>query len=453
MPNGTEQHEQRLVRPQYFNRQVVKDSDLNAAVHYSHHLMQRHQVLLHGWGVVVGLEVSVTPLETGDIRLNITPGTALSPQGATIVVNDAVQMDIDCATTPTQDCRDLRDIVLEDRTEETRVYICIRYDENDCDPQPGLPDYCAGQPNYAYTRLRDTYAILCLDERPDSVTPEKLYQQQYLDRLINGFYNPVPPELMDTLATPSAFSLPQSPWLVLATLVYIPQQNRWVRDYSERLEVLTQPRIQSLIGWAIGASMTLAHPDYRYQMYVDRAEEYRWRLLQRTTILADSAEGFSTREECLAEIELMKLTARGALVQDLRDDRDASRVINGCYFQIYDDAEQEIRWRFKQGDFIIADSGEGYDREERFLRDFHMMRRIVGGARITDYTQNAGTQRGVREVSGIGDVYATRLARTGINNLAFLSIADAREVSVALDVPLMTARRFITEANNLIVDE
>jgi uncharacterized protein YegP (UPF0339 family) len=258
---------------------------------------------------------------------------------------------------------------------------------------------------------------------------------------------------MDTLATPSAFSLPQSPWLVLATLVYIPQQNRWVRDYSERLEVLTQPRIQSLIGWAIGASMTLAHPDYRYQMYVDRAEEYRWRLLQRTTILADSAEGFSTREECLAEIELMKLTARGALVQDLRDDRDASRVINGCYFQIYDDAEQEIRWRFKQGDFIIADSGEGYDREERFLRDFHMMRRIVGGARITDYTQNAGTQRGVREVSGIGDVYATRLARTGINNLAFLSIADAREVSVALDVPLMTARRFITEANNLIVDE
>lgn len=56
----------------------------------------------------------------------------------------------------------------------------------------------------------------------------------------------------------------------------------------------------------------------KFQVEKDNAGEYRWRLrADNNEIIADSAEGYVRKADCLHGIELVKELAPGAEVEDL----------------------------------------------------------------------------------------------------------------------------------------
>jgi uncharacterized protein YegP (UPF0339 family) len=81
-----------------------------------------------------------------------------------------------------------------------------------------------------------------------------------------------------------------------------------------------------------------------FEVYRDRANEWRWRLVHRNgTILADSGEGYTRRNDANRAV-----------------DRLRERVTE-LEFDVYEDNAGEYRWRLRgTNDRIIADSGEGY---------------------------------------------------------------------------------------------
>ncbi len=55
----------------------------------------------------------------------------------------------------------------------------------------------------------------------------------------------------------------------------------------------------------------------KFQIFTDRAGEYRWRLrADNNQIIADSAEGYKAKSDCEHGIDLVKVLAPTAEVQD-----------------------------------------------------------------------------------------------------------------------------------------
>ena len=55
----------------------------------------------------------------------------------------------------------------------------------------------------------------------------------------------------------------------------------------------------------------------KFHVYKDRRNEYRWRLIAANgKILADSAEGYTTKQSCKDGIELVKGTTNAPLIDD-----------------------------------------------------------------------------------------------------------------------------------------
>ncbi len=89
-----------------------------------------------------------------------------------------------------------------------------------------------------------------------------------------------------------------------------------------------------------------------FELYEDKAGEYRWRLRHSNgNIIADSGEGYASKSGARDAIER---------VRDYGPDADVLDVGNAA-FEIYADAADEWRWRLRhRNGNIIADSGEGY---------------------------------------------------------------------------------------------
>lgn len=54
----------------------------------------------------------------------------------------------------------------------------------------------------------------------------------------------------------------------------------------------------------------------KFHVYKVRRGEYRWRLIANGKILADSAEGYTTKQSCKDGIELVKGTTNAPVVDD-----------------------------------------------------------------------------------------------------------------------------------------
>src|SRR5262245_32789155 len=71
-------------RVRFFAGQVIEAEDLNQQQEYLRGRLRRHNLMLHGWGVVSGC--LVTPSEQ-DWTVRIEPGYALDGRGDEIVVD------------------------------------------------------------------------------------------------------------------------------------------------------------------------------------------------------------------------------------------------------------------------------------------------------------------------------------------------------------------------------
>lgn len=76
----------RLKRPDYFAGQLLTAADLRAEQDYQREKQWLHNRMLHGYGVVVGLEVGVQENDDGSTQVIVSPGYALDGWGREVVV-------------------------------------------------------------------------------------------------------------------------------------------------------------------------------------------------------------------------------------------------------------------------------------------------------------------------------------------------------------------------------
>ncbi len=76
----------RLARPRFYADQVITVQDLSAEQQYQREKQWLHNRLLHGYGVVSGLEVIVQDDEKGGAKVVVAPGYALDGWGRELIV-------------------------------------------------------------------------------------------------------------------------------------------------------------------------------------------------------------------------------------------------------------------------------------------------------------------------------------------------------------------------------
>jgi hypothetical protein len=100
-----------LCRPRYFSGQLLTEADLNAEQQWAIKKNRLHNLYLHGWGVVCGLEVVCHP--TCDGWVTVKTGYGISPCGDDVIVCDDHDFDVlkaiddwmrRCRDTGTADC-------------------------------------------------------------------------------------------------------------------------------------------------------------------------------------------------------------------------------------------------------------------------------------------------------------------------------------------------------------
>jgi hypothetical protein len=79
-------------RVRYFFGRLLGVDDFNQEQEYLRAKGRRHNRMLHGWGVVVGLEVSAIASE--GTHVSVAPGYALDPCGNEISVDESVPVEV-----------------------------------------------------------------------------------------------------------------------------------------------------------------------------------------------------------------------------------------------------------------------------------------------------------------------------------------------------------------------
>src|SRR5262245_15253520 len=83
-----------LERVRYFPGQRLTFDDMVAEQNYFRKRLRLHNLLLHGWGTVCGLEVTAKPAEDCRWQVQISAGYALGPYGDEIYVAEPVFLDL-----------------------------------------------------------------------------------------------------------------------------------------------------------------------------------------------------------------------------------------------------------------------------------------------------------------------------------------------------------------------
>ena len=182
-----------LERLRYFPRQLLTADDMRTEQDYFREKMRRHNLMLHGWGVVCGLQV----VPTGPLTVTVQAGYALGPFGDEIHVEKDEALDLTYCTQPGSEVCVPRDGAAPDPAGP--LHIKIRYVECASRPMRTLPVGCGCDESACeYSRLRDGYEIRCF-RAPEKEEPLPAYKPN--------------------LVTPDCRKLPTDHWLVLARVV------------------------------------------------------------------------------------------------------------------------------------------------------------------------------------------------------------------------------------------
>lgn len=151
------------------------------------------------------------------------------------------------------------------------------------------------------------------------------------------------------------------------------------REAEEQAEIAATERSERELLEA--ELMRIQDSQSQFELFTDNSGKHRWRLRHRNrNIIADSAQGYSSRQKAQQGLSAVKRDAFGAAVVDLDklesdieieavdeavEGADApefvDEVSSQAEFEVYDDASGKHRWRLRHNNGnIIADSGEGY---------------------------------------------------------------------------------------------
>jgi hypothetical protein len=203
-----------LERPRYFPRQLITPGELSLEAAYFRDRLRRHNIYLHGWGVVCGALVCVVPATNGNGNgtaatrpwvVCVQPGYVLGPYGDEIFIDCQRELPLrgDRVRGCGGDVDDLTDpwcseVYVKDPKQDEPLYVAVRYLE--CQVRPVLPQPAGcgcDDSSCEYSRYHDSYELGILDHCPDSQTKPAAEGDA-------THPNPVCPDC------------PDSPWVVLA---------------------------------------------------------------------------------------------------------------------------------------------------------------------------------------------------------------------------------------------
>jgi hypothetical protein len=150
-------------RNRYFAGKLLTERDFSAEQSYFRNKLRRHNRLVHGVGVVCGLELR----PAGDLhapwQVEISPGCALGPYGDEILVCEPVRIDLASCCPPPQHPGS------RTRSGSARivVFVTVQYAEVPCAPAL-TPSAGTGSDGGEPTRIRESFEICCSADSPPS---------------------------------------------------------------------------------------------------------------------------------------------------------------------------------------------------------------------------------------------------------------------------------------------
>lgn len=167
-----------LERPRYFPRQLMTPEEMTLEQTYFRDRMRRHNRLLHGWGVVCGVEGRQALDENGEPQpwtVQISPGYVLDCDGNEILIPETVTYDLRREALNGKNVRGgyeddpwCSDVPVDRPIGET-VYLAVCYDECETRPVRIHPAGCgcddAGCEN---SRIRETFVVKVLTRLPEA---------------------------------------------------------------------------------------------------------------------------------------------------------------------------------------------------------------------------------------------------------------------------------------------
>lgn len=198
-----------LELPRYFPRQLLTPAELTLEQQYFRTRLRRHNLYMHGWGVVCGAEVCRVPDDTRPApwKVRVKPGYILGAQGDEIFLSTEQEVDLRTMgmTVGSEDPDDVWCTpVFVERSDRvpSSLFVAVRYKEIPSRPVRVQPSGCGCDDSQCeLSRLRDGFEIGILTELPAS-------HQGDPPRLEHLFEGPIP-------ACPEC---PTSPWVVLARI-------------------------------------------------------------------------------------------------------------------------------------------------------------------------------------------------------------------------------------------
>lgn len=207
-----------LERVRYFPRQLIAAEDMHAEQHYFRERMKRHNLFLHGWGVVCGCNVVPDPNNT-PWGVLVCPGYVVGPQGDEILVPTPVSFDLQLGAQNQAPCAPAWPCppqpVAATNYQQQVGYLAIRYTECVARPVRVHPAGCGcDQLDCEYSRIRDSFDLKLLWAIPTSHTDAENWAKSWLATLLKDreqIREQGPP-------TPSCMPCADDPWVLLAAI-------------------------------------------------------------------------------------------------------------------------------------------------------------------------------------------------------------------------------------------
>jgi hypothetical protein len=144
-----------LERPNYFTGRLLGAADFTAEQSYFLDRLRRHNRLLHGYGVVCGLQVRCA--DPASAVITIDPGYAIDAWGDEIFVGETGYKGT------------LRDLCGHGLEPPAECFVALRYVARQAQPVPAMlgPGVSEAE-SIQYSRCQDSFEVGCLTALPES---------------------------------------------------------------------------------------------------------------------------------------------------------------------------------------------------------------------------------------------------------------------------------------------
>jgi amphi-Trp domain-containing protein len=125
----------------------------------------------------------------------------------------------------------------------------------------------------------------------------------------------------------------------------------------------------------------------RFELFEDSAEEWRWRLVHRNgNIIADSSEGYASKQKATQGLDSVVTNAPGAAVVDTsKDEEPDDEGGSSATFELFADKQAKWRWRLVHDNGnIIADGGQGYSSKQKAKQGLRSVQKNALGAPVEE---------------------------------------------------------------------